>query len=425
MRAEIESLDRVRKNVEVILGEAEVEDLREDIFQELKKSAKIKGFRPGKVPKSVIEAYYKEYIKDELKRKIVESTMDKALAEAEVKPVSEPRIEFLEDDNRYGYKMECEIVPEFELPPYEGIEVEAEKVAVTDGDVAGRIEAMRETHTELVDRPVGEAAQKGDIVIIRYEAFHNGKQMPGVKSDSYPLDLGSSNLTPEFENVAMGMKAGEERETEINFPADYPDKEIAGKTLLFKVLAKEVKEKKLPEMGDEFAKDAGFEDMDKLRSEVIKELEKAKAAQRKNAIAEQIAAFLLANTDVPAPARLLARRAEMLVQEARSRMKTGVLTGEEERSFNAALQKEYEPEAEKRIKMGMILAKIADREGIRAEDAEVEERLKKIAEETKRAYDYVRDFYDKYELKSNLKESIIHEKTMGFLMEKAAIKEKE
>jgi len=222
-----------------------------------------------------------------------------------------------------------------------------------------------------------------------------------------------------------GMKAGEEKEAHINFRADYPDKDIAGKTLLFKVLAKEVKEKKLPQLGDEFAKDVGFEDMAKLRSEVIKELEKVKEAQRKNVIAERIATFLLANTDVPAPARLLERRVEMLVQEARSRMKTGVLTDEEDRNLNAALQKEYEPEAEKRIKMGMVLAKIADLEGIRVEDEEVEERLKKIAEETKRAYDYIKDFYDKYDLKTNLKESIIHEKTIGLLMEKAAIKEKE
>ncbi len=138
MKVEMESLDRVRKNIEVILEEAEVDELREEIYQELKKSAKIKGFRPGKVPRSVIQAYYKEYIDDELKRKMVEETMEKALAETDVKPVSEPRIEFLEEDNRYGYKMECEIVPEFELPAYEGIEVEVEKIRVTDEEVAER-----------------------------------------------------------------------------------------------------------------------------------------------------------------------------------------------------------------------------------------------------------------------------------------------
>ena len=160
MKAEVESLDRVRKNIEVILEEAEVDELREGIYQELKKSAKIKGFRPGKVPRSVIQAYYKEYIDGELKRKMVEETMEKALAETDVKPVSEPRIEFLEEDNRHGYKMECETVPEFELPAYEGIEVEVEKIRVTDEEVAGRLEAMRQMHTEMIDRPVGRGCPK-------------------------------------------------------------------------------------------------------------------------------------------------------------------------------------------------------------------------------------------------------------------------
>jgi trigger factor len=425
MKVEVESLDRVRKNIEVTLEEAKVDELREGIYEELKKGAKIKGFRPGKVPKSVIRTYYKDYINDELKRKMVEETMEEALAETEVKPVSEPRIEFLEEDNRYGYKMECEIVPEFELPTYEGIEVEVELVKVTDEEVAERLEAMRQMHTEMIDRPEGEVARKGDFAIIRYEAFHNGKPFEGAKADAYPLDLGSANLMPEFENAVTGMKAGEEKEVEINFPAGYPDKNIAGKKLLFKVLVKEVKEKKLPELGDEFAKDVGFENMDKLRSEVIKELEKTKEVQRKDAITEQIADFLLANTDIPVPARLLAKRVEMLVQEARSRMKTGVLNDEQDRSFNAALQKEYEPEAEKRIRMGMLLAKIADREGIHVEDYETDERLKRIAEETKRAYDYIKEFYDKYDLKSNLRESILHEKTISLLMEKATVKEKE
>src|SRR5271157_5919688 len=108
MKVEIESLDRVRKSIGVTLEEAKVNELREGIYQELKKGAKIKGFRPGKVPKSVIQAYYKDYINDELKRKMVEETMEEALAQVDVKPVSEPRIEFLEEDNGYGYKVECE-----------------------------------------------------------------------------------------------------------------------------------------------------------------------------------------------------------------------------------------------------------------------------------------------------------------------------
>jgi trigger factor len=247
----------------------------------------------------------------------------------------------------------------------------------------------------------------------------------GVKAESYPLDLGSANLTPEFENGIVGMKVGEEKEIAIPFAADYPDKDVAGKTLLFKVELKEIKEKKLPELNDDFAKDLSFENMDQLRAEVKKGLETEKEGQRKNIIAEQIVNSLLEKSDFPVPARMAQKRAEMLVEDARSRMKVGTLSDEEDRSLNTALLKEYEPEAQKRIKMGLILAKIAEQEGLKVEDSEVDERLQRIAEETKRAYDYIREFYEKYNLRGNLKTSMLEEKTMNLLIENAAVKEKQ
>jgi trigger factor len=191
-----------------------------------------------------------------------------------------------------------------------------------------------------------------------------------------------------------------------------------------KVEVKEIKEKKLPEVNDDFAKDLGFENTDVLKEEVKKGLEKEQESKEKNLVTEQIADYLLKETDVPVPARLLQKRVEALVEDARARMKTGALSGEAERSFNAALQKEYEPEAEKRLKMGMILARIAEKEGITVGEGEVDERVRKIAEETKRSYDSIKDFYEKYGLKENLKQSLLEEKTVGFLVEKAAVKEK-
>jgi len=153
-------------------------------------------------------------------------------------------------------------------------------------------------------------------------------------------------------------------------------------------------------------------------------LKKERESQRKNGITQQIVQFLIDKTDLPVPSRLLQKRVEAMVQEARSRMKTGTLRKEDERDFNAALEKQYEPEAEKRIKMGMILTKIAEREAIGVEDSEVEEHLKKIAEETKRAYDYIKDFYEKYDLTGNLRNSILEEKTINLLIEKVVVKEK-
>jgi trigger factor len=422
MKVEVESLDRVRKNVEVILDEEKISEIREGIYAELKKHAKVKGFRPGKVPRSVLQSFYKDYVDEETKRKMVEETMGDALSETHVEPLSEPRIEFLEE--KHGYKMECEVEPEFDLPAYVGIEAEVEKGQVTEEDVTKRLETMKEMHAQLVAKEGGDSVEKGDFVIVKYEGFHNGKPVKDVKSDSYPIDLGDPHVMPEFEAGLMGAKIGEEREIELKFGDDYPDKDIAGKPILMKVEVKEIKEKKRPEVNDEFAKDLGFENTDVLKDEVRKGLEKEQESKEKNLVTEQIADYLLKETDVPVPARLLQKRVEALVEDARARMKTGALAGEAERSFNAALQKEYEPEAAKRLKMGMILARIAQKEGILVEEGEVDERVRKIAEETKRSYDYIKDFYEKYGLRENLKQNLLEEKTVGFLVEKAAVKEK-
>lgn len=424
MKVAVENVDRVRKSVQVVLEEDKIAELREEIYDDLKKKAKIKGFRPGKVPRNVIQAMYKDYIEDELKRKMVEETMGEALMETKVEPVSEPRIEFL-DDNEHGYKMECEIMPEFELPSYKGIEVEVAKATVPEDEVGKRLESMREMHADLADREAGEAAQKGDMAVIQYEGFQNGKPVKGVKADAYPLDLGNPGLMPEFETALIGAKVGDEKEITVDFAADYPDKDIAGKSVLFKLVVKEIKQRKYPELTDDFAKDAGFETMAQLREQIQKDLEKQAEAQRKNAITEQISQSLIARSDIPVPTRLLEKRADLMVQDAKTRMKASGFDDRQDQSLNAALRKEYEPEAEKRIRLGAILEKIAEQEAIEVQDSDVDDRLKQIAEETKRAYDYINEFYEKYNLKDNLKAGMREEKTIDFLIANATIKEKE
>jgi trigger factor len=424
MKVEVESLDRVRKNVEVIIDDEKVNELRNEIYEQLKKQAKVKGFRPGKAPRSVLQTLYKDYVDDELKKRMVEETMGEALTETKVDPVSEPRIEFVEEGERFGYKMECEVEPEFDLPVYEGIEAEVEKIQVAEADMDARLKSMQEMHTQLVDREADAIVGKGDFVVVKYEGFLDGKPVKDIKSDSYPLDLGDPNVMPEFESGLMGAKIGEEKEIELKFADNYPDKDIAGKPIIMKVAVKEIKEKRLPELNDDFAKDVGSENMGVLKDEVRKALEKEQEAHRKNVIMDKVGTFLLEKTDIPVPARLLQKRVEMLVEDAKGRMKAGSMSSDDEMSLSAALRKDYEPEAEKRIRMGMILAKIAEKEGLTVEDDEVDDRLKRIAEETKKAYDYIRDFYAKYNLRDNLRNSLLEEKTFNLLIEKAAVKEK-
>jgi len=422
MKVQVENVDRVRKKIEVILDAENVHEIENGIYEDLRKRAKIKGFRPGKVPRSVLATYYKDVMDEELKRKIAENTIAAALSEAQVDPVSEPSIRFYEEKDKYGYTMECEVSPDFDLPEYKGLEVEIEPLKISPEDVDNRLDALKQMHAEVATKESGDA-QKGDFVIIKYEGFVDGKPLKDASSDAYPLDLGSSTLSPEFESAIIGMKAGEEKEIEIAFAADYPDKAVASKKALFKVLLKEVKQKRLPEINDDFAKDLGFENMERLREGISGELQKEKETERRNKLSEKVMDQLLERVDIPVPVRLLEKRLQAMVQEAKARMKANKLNPEEERNIDNLLRKELERQAERGIRAGMLLTRIAKEEHMSVEDSDVEERIKKIAEDTKRGYDYIRDFYEKHNLLENLKSSLLEEKTMDLLIESAHLKE--
>lgn len=424
MKVQVENLDRVRKKIDVSLDAEQVQGLEELIYDELKKRARIKGFRPGKVPRSIIQTYYKDFIEEEIKKKVVEATMVDALTEAKVAPVSEPRVTFPKESPQ-AYSMECEVAPEFDLPQYAGLELNVDRLKVTDEEVDNRVEALKQMHAQLVNREPGDKAQNGDFAVVKYEGFVDGKAVPEARADAYPLEIGTGNLLPEFERALMGMKTGDEKEIEIDFPADYPAKDVAGKKAQFKLTLKELKEKRLPEINDEFAKDLGLENLTALRERVTEDVTKEKEAQRKNAMTEQIVDALVAGVDIPVPAKLLERRLDMMVQDARQRMGVEHVKEEEDQTISAALRKELEPQAERRIRAGMILARIAEKEGITVDDAEVDERLKRIAEESKRAYDYVRQFYEKYNLFDGLKTSMLDEKAVQLLIDQSVVKEKE
>ena len=175
MEVQVETLDSVRKKIEVLLPAETIADIRETIYEELRKQAKIKGFRPGKIPKPIITQYYKEYIDDELKKRMVQNTMYDALLEAKVAPILEPHVDFLEKEGKQGYTLECEVLPEVELPNYKGIEVETEPVKVTEEDIGKRIEGLQNMHAEIVVKEGDVSAALGDFVVIKYQGYHHGE----------------------------------------------------------------------------------------------------------------------------------------------------------------------------------------------------------------------------------------------------------
>ncbi len=424
MKVQVETLDSVRKKVEVLLPEETIAGIRESIYDEIRKNAKIKGFRQGKIPKAIITQYYKDYIEEETRKRMLQDTMFEALREAKVEPVIEPVVDFLEDAKGPGYSLECEILPEIQLPQYMGIEIEAEAIKVSDEDVGQRIESMRGFHASFEPKEAASAADKGDFVVIKYQGYHNGEAMKQIVAEAYPLELGNAMLMPEFEEAITGMKENEEKDVELTFPDDYPDKDIAAKKILFKITMKEIKQKKLPEVNDEFAKDMSFENMEVMRKGVKEELVKEKEGLRKSELTRKMIDVLLKDLDVPVPKRLLEKRITGMIEDAQARYQQDKFSTDEMKDIEEKMRAEFGKRAEERIKVEIVLARIAEKEEIKVDDGDVEERLKTIAEDANKTYNEVKGIYEQYGLIAGLKDSIVEEKAMSYLLDNAVIKEK-
>jgi trigger factor len=424
MKVEVEALDQVRRKVGVVVPEEQIDRLREGIYDELRTQSKIKGFRPGKVPRSILTTYYKDYIEDELKKRMIQSTMAEALTTSKVDPVVEPVADFIEENGRHGYTLECEVLPDVEPPSYKGIEVEVDRIVVDEGEIDKRIEGLQQMHAEMITREGDGGAQKDDFVVIKYQGYLNGKPLKDVGTESYPLELGGTTVLPEFEAVLYGMKVGDEREVEVSFPADYPDKDIASRRVLFRILLKEIKEKRIPTVNDDFAKDLSFENVTAMRDGLRKEIEKEKDTARQREVSQKIMDSLLKDIEIPVPRKLLENRISAMVSDAMLRFRTDRMTDEEKSKMAASLRKEAEPRAEERIKVEILLSKIVEREGIKVEEQEVLERLKRIAGESRRPFSEIESFYTKNNLLDTLRSSMAEERAVSLLRDAAVIKEK-
>ncbi|HQG50098.1 MAG TPA: trigger factor [Syntrophorhabdaceae bacterium] len=425
MKVDVVDVDRVTKKIEVEVPADKITEITENIYGELKRQAKIKGFRPGKIPKSILTTYYKDYIEDELKRRVIEGTMSEVLSEANVKPVTEPIADFVEDGDRFVYTLLCEVFPDIEISSYKGVEVEVDAIRVTDDDIDKRIEQMKELYAEMIPREADSGARKGDFIIVKYKGYLDGRPVKDVYSEAYPLELGTSQLMPEFESAIYDMKKGEIKNVDVAFPDDYQLKDIAGKTLLFEIEIKDIREKRLPDLNDDFAKDVNFENVEKMKESLKAEIEKEKLNSRKQFISNKIMEMLTSNIDIQVPKRLLAKHTEAMLEEAKTRFNTEHFTEEDLKAFQGNIRADFEKKAAERIKSDIILARIAEIEGIKLEDDDVHNRMKKIAEETKRPFDEVKGIYEKYDFIEGMKISIVQQKTMDFLMENANIKEKQ
>ena len=424
MKASTEEISPVKKKISVEIPEDKVTQEVNSFYKELGRTAKIKGFRPGKVPRNILERYFKDYVKTEIVRKLIEDTYPEALSETDLQPVSPPAVdpgEFLEG-KPFQYSAVIEVKPEIKLEGYTGLKLEGKREEVKDEEVEERLKALQNLHANLNTISEARPIQAGDYVIVDYEASEGGKSLEGGKAVDFTVEVGSGQFIPAFEEKLIGLKPEEEREIEVTFPEDYGYAKWAGKTISFHVKVKEIKEKILPPLDDEFARDLGeYSSIGELKAKLKGEIEKEKEMALDRQLRDQVVDQLLEANPFEVPESLVEEQAKALVSDTKLKLAAQGVVFKNLGVSEEKLQEDYKTMAQKQVRTFLILEKIAGQEGIAATDEEAEDRLKEMSERMHQKFDVVKRYYEKNGLLPEVKAGIIRDKALSFLLEKADI----
>lgn len=429
MKANVEDISPVKKRVLIEVDSDEVDKKLEKAYREVGKKAKIRGFRPGKVPRTILERHFGNQVADDVSNDLINETFPRALKELEAFPLGIPSLEKepLKKGANFKYSAVMEVRPKFELGEYKGVEVEKEKRDVADEDVASRLEQIRKANGKLEsveeDRPI----RQDDYAVLNYEAYEGEAPIEGLKAENFLLRVGSNDFHHQFEEGLIGLKKGDEKEITVDFEESFYHARLAGKTVRFHVKVADVKEMALPELNDDFAKGLGseFESLENLRQKVREaiEAEEEKRIDRdaKGKLMEKVSA----GVDFELPEVLVQSEIDSSLQNIRQNLLRSGSNLEKAGMSEAKLREDLREPAEKRAKEMLILSEIAKKEGLEVSEEDVAEGFEKLASATGQDSEVLRKYYEARDLMDSLRQSLLEEKTLNYLLEHANIKEVE
>lgn len=421
----VEKLTDLTRRLTITLPESDVQKELKSAYDKVQKDVKLKGFRRGKVPRSVVLKNFKPQVEAEVTEKLVQDTYFAAIEQEKIDPVVHPEISEprFKDDGTFSYVAMIDTKPDFELQGYKGLEIEKPVVAVSDEEIAAELEAMRVEMAPL--RSVGDrAVAKGDIAVVDFQGFHNDKPMKEVKNDNFSVDVGSGRISPEFEEKLVGMKNGENASHEVEFPAKYPNPVLAGKKVIFKVKVKEVKERLLPELDDEFAKDVGseFTTLTELKTAIHDRLLKQKEEKADGDLTDRIMHKLLDTHTFPVPIRLVRYEVEEMIKATVKSLEENGLDLESAGINREELAERNRATAEKRVRGDFILKKIAEVEAIKVSDEDMDRGFKRIGDQYNMPVAQVKQYFggSRDDLLPFVNE-LLNEKILAFLRAEAKL----
>ncbi|MBI3609215.1 MAG: trigger factor [Nitrospirae bacterium] len=383
MKVAVEEISSVKKSLKIEVPEAVVAQEFTAAYSNLNQRVRIPGFRPGKAPRSLLEQRYGATVEEDVIRRLVPDYYQKAIKETGLRPVELPAIEKIElkKNAPLSFTAMVEITPPIPLGTTTGLKVEKPKMEVTNLEVGKALEALQEQHAQLVTCPEGHQIAEKDFVVIDFLGTMDGRPLEGGSRQNQPVQIGSNTMIPGFEEQLINHQRGDRVKVQTSFPKDYPKAELAGRPVEFEVTIREVKQKTVPALDDEFAKDAGpFTSLDELKTKLRDDLTARFRSEQERTVKSALLKQLTEAHRFDVPPSLVEHEVQEALARLEQRLPKG-MTLSQAKIDPLAVRKEIEPAAHEKIKGRLILSAIADREKLTVTQDEVETALARTAQE--------------------------------------------
>ena len=425
MSVQVEKLENNMAKLTIEVAAEELDKAIEKVYQKQKNSISVPGFRKGKVPRAMVEKMYGAAIcYEDAANELIPEAYEKAYDECGEDIVSSPKIDVIqiEKGKPFIFTAEVALKPEVTLGKYKGVKVDKVDVTVSDEDVAKEIDAERERNARSIS-VTDRAVKDGDQTVIDFEGFKDGVAFEGGKGENYPLTIGSGALIPGFEEQLIGKNIGEEVEVNVTFPEQYQAEELAGQPAVFKVTIKEIKEKQLPELDDEFAAEVSeFDTLAEYKEDVKKNLTEKREKDAKNAKEDAVIEAIIEDAKMDIPEAMVETTQRQMIQEFAQNIQMQGLSMEQYFQFTGltaeAMMEQVKPQAEKRIKSRLVLEAVVKAENIVATEEDFDNEIARMAEMYKMEADKVKESIGE-EGKKQFMEDLAVSKAVEFVVNEA------
>lgn len=420
------SADGLKREFKVVVSAQDIERKMNDRLQELSRTMRLPGFRPGKVPASLVKQRYGQSVMGEVLEQAVADSSQRAVNDRGLRPALQPKIEVTQFDQGKDleYNMSLEVLPDIEPMDFSAVEVEKPVVEITEQQVDEMLQRLAESRRDFETAPADRAAEKGDAVLIDFDGSVDGERKPGMKSEDHQLVLGSGSFVGTFEDQMVGAKAGEHHTITVTFPEDYAATELAGKQAVFEVDVKEVQTAKPVEIDDELAKGVGADDLAKLkemiRERIGQDYEQMSRTRIKRALLDRLAE----GHDFAVPQSLVDTEFETIWQRLKQEMEQGT-AGDEAGKSEDELKAEYRAIAERRVRLGLLLAEVGRRNNVQVTPEELSRAA--IAEaqrypgQERQVFEFLRS---NQQALDSLRAPLFEDKVVDHILEQAKVNER-